>query len=135
VKILKIPTHPKRVDLKMRSPLAIVLLGLVQLYRKAVSPYLQPSCRYQPTCSAYALEAIETYGGLKGGWLALKRIGCCHPWGAHGYDPVPPKIIEKNMENLDVGHEKHDMSETHTLTKCHVGDKAPKDNKGTSQNG
>ncbi|MCH8334389.1 MAG: membrane protein insertion efficiency factor YidD [Proteobacteria bacterium] len=65
------------------------LLGLVWLYRNAVSPLLGANCRFQPTCSAYAAEALKRYGGFKGGWLVLKRIGRCHPWGGSGYDPVP----------------------------------------------
>jgi len=50
---------------------------------------LPPSCRYQPSCSAYAITAIQRYGAARGGWMALKRIGRCHPWGGQGYDPVP----------------------------------------------
>ena len=69
--------------------LAWPLLGLVWIYRNAISPLFGANCRYQPTCSAYAEEALRTYGAFKGGWLALKRIGRCHPWGGSGYDPVP----------------------------------------------
>ena len=65
------------------------LLGLVWIYRNAISPLLGTNCRFQPTCSAYAVEALQRYGGFKGGWLVLKRIGRCHPWGGSGYDPVP----------------------------------------------
>ena len=65
------------------------LLGLVWLYRNAISPLLGLNCRFEPTCSAYAMEALHRYGGFKGGWLMLKRIGRCHPWGGSGYDPVP----------------------------------------------
>jgi putative membrane protein insertion efficiency factor len=69
--------------------LAWPLLGLVWLYRYAISPLTGANCRYEPTCSAYAAEALKRYGAFRGGWLALKRIGRCHPWGASGYDPVP----------------------------------------------
>lgn len=63
--------------------------SLIRVYQKLVSPTLSPNCRYQPTCSAYALEAVERYGVLKGGWLAVKRIGRCHPLRPGGHDPVP----------------------------------------------
>ncbi|WP_084685275.1 membrane protein insertion efficiency factor YidD [Methylotuvimicrobium alcaliphilum] len=68
-----------------------LLLGIVRFYRLVISPLLPPSCRYQPTCSEYAIEAITRHGPFKGLWLTLKRLGRCHPWGSHGYDPVPPK--------------------------------------------
>lgn len=61
----------------------------IKFYRRFISPYLPNSCRYTPTCSQYAIEALQKYGPLKGGWLALKRILRCHPWGGSGYDPVP----------------------------------------------
>lgn len=66
-----------------------LMRGTIIIYRAAVSPFLPVSCRYAPTCSAYALEAIELHGPLRGLWLALARISRCHPWGAAGYDPVP----------------------------------------------
>ena len=69
--------------------LAKILLGLIRFYQYAISPMLPPRCRYQPTCSQYAIEAVRKYGALKGGWLAAKRIGRCHPRGGSGYDPVP----------------------------------------------
>ena len=69
--------------------LAAPLLGLVWLYSHTVSPLLGANCRFQPTCSAYAAEALRRYGAFRGGWLALKRIGRCHPWGGSGYDPLP----------------------------------------------
>lgn len=65
------------------------MLFLIRLYRRYVSPMLGPHCRYTPTCSQYAIEAIEKYGALKGGWLALRRILRCHPFHPGGYDPVP----------------------------------------------
>jgi uncharacterized protein len=66
-----------------------VLLALIRGYRYALSPWLGTQCRYTPTCSAYALEAIERHGSLRGGWLSLRRILRCHPWHAGGFDPVP----------------------------------------------
>ncbi len=65
-----------------------VLIGLVRFYQVALSPYFPNSCRYSPTCSQYMIEAIQKYGILKGGFMGLKRIGRCHPWGGHGHDPV-----------------------------------------------
>lgn len=69
-----------------------ILIALVQFYRQQISPRRPPSCRYIPSCSAYALEALEKYGALKGGWLALRRLSRCHPFHIHEhdyYDPVP----------------------------------------------
>lgn len=67
-----------------------LLIALVKFYRRAISPYTKPSCRYIPTCSQYALEALEKYGAVKGGFLAVKRICRCNPWSRHDpYDPVP----------------------------------------------
>ncbi len=68
-----------------------VLIALVKWYRRAISPLTPPSCRFTPTCSAYAIEALERFGAIKGSWLAVKRILRCHPWGGSGYDPVPEK--------------------------------------------
>jgi putative membrane protein insertion efficiency factor len=69
--------------------LAWPLLALVGLYRLLISPWLGNNCRFDPSCSAYAVEALREYGAFRGTWLAIKRIGRCHPWGASGYDPVP----------------------------------------------
>lgn len=67
-----------------------VLVALLKAYRFAISPLYGQVCRYHPTCSAYALGAVETHGALRGSWLAVRRVGRCHPWAAGGYDPVPP---------------------------------------------
>ncbi len=67
-----------------------LLIAAIRFYRKNISPLRPPCCRYYPTCSAYAMEAIEKYGALKGGWLALRRILRCNPFSRHDpYDPVP----------------------------------------------
>lgn len=66
----------------------IALFG-IRFYQRYISRYTPPSCRFQPTCSQYGYEAIDKYGFLKGGWLATKRIGRCHPFNPGGYDPVP----------------------------------------------
>lgn len=65
------------------------LLIPVYFYKYAISPLFPPVCRYTPTCSEYAVQAIKKHGAFKGFWLAVKRIGRCHPWGGKGYDPVP----------------------------------------------
>ncbi|UTH75631.1 membrane protein insertion efficiency factor YidD [Chromobacterium sp. IIBBL 290-4] len=65
------------------------LILLIRFYQLAISPWLAPRCRFQPTCSSYAIEAVSKHGALKGGALAARRICRCHPWGGSGYDPVP----------------------------------------------
>ena len=72
----------------MWNPLKYLFIGLVKFYQYCISPLTPASCRYTPTCSQYALEALQKYGAFKGGWMALKRIVRCHPWGGYGYDPV-----------------------------------------------
>ncbi|MDO8915048.1 MAG: membrane protein insertion efficiency factor YidD [Coriobacteriia bacterium] len=63
--------------------------GLIRGYKTLISPILGPSCRFTPTCSTYALTSVERFGVIRGGWLAAKRIGRCHPWNPGGHDPVP----------------------------------------------
>jgi len=62
---------------------------MIRLYQHVISPWMMPGCRYTPTCSEYGVQALQKHGLLKGCWLTLKRILRCHPWGGHGYDPVP----------------------------------------------
>ena len=80
------------------SPLAQFLRGIVFAYRYTLSPLLGPRCRFHPTCSAYALEAIGSHGAIKGGWLTLRRLGRCHPWHPGGYDPVPDRSAVRPTE-------------------------------------
>ena len=68
------------------------ILTLIRFYRRGISPFTPPSCRFIPTCSAYAADAVERHGSLRGGWLALRRVGRCHPFGGSGYDPVPSEL-------------------------------------------
>lgn len=67
-----------------------ILIALIRLYQLALSPFIGNQCRFTPTCSHYAREAVEKHGALKGGWMALRRIGRCHPLHPGGHDPVPP---------------------------------------------
>nr|WP_295660682.1 membrane protein insertion efficiency factor YidD [Polymorphobacter sp.] len=69
--------------------LSRILIAPIRAYKLVLSPLMPPSCRFQPTCSTYAIQAIERYGPAKGVWLGTKRICRCHPWGGSGYDPVP----------------------------------------------
>ena len=66
-----------------------VLIAVIRIYQAVVSPLLAPACRFEPSCSTFAVEAIARRGVVRGSWLALRRIGRCHPWGGFGYDPVP----------------------------------------------
>ena len=74
------------------TALRLILQVLVRGYQLMVSPFMPPCCRFAPTCSHYAIEALERHGVLKGLWLAMFRIGRCHPWGGDGYDPVPDRF-------------------------------------------
>ncbi len=73
----------------IKTAIASVFIVIIKFYKACISPLLPASCRYTPTCSAYSLEAIQKYGPFKGGWMAIKRIVSCNPWGGHGHDPVP----------------------------------------------
>ncbi|HLR26616.1 MAG TPA: membrane protein insertion efficiency factor YidD [Fodinibius sp.] len=72
-----------------------LFIGVVRVYQMIISPWMPKSCRFNPTCSAYSIEAFQKHGALKGLWLTIRRISRCHPWGDEGYDPVPEPKIEK----------------------------------------
>ena len=80
-----------------------LLLLLVRGYRRFVSPLLRPSCRFAPSCSAYAEEALRRHGGVRGGWLAVRRIARCHPFHPGGYDPVPDVVPGPSPRRAGVG--------------------------------
>ena len=75
----------------MKKALSLIFIFPIRCYQYAISPLLGANCRYSPTCSAYTVEAIKEWGPLKGLWMGIKRFSTCHPWGGHGYDPVPKK--------------------------------------------
>lgn len=83
------------------TPLAHILSWPIRAYRLILSPWVGYHCRYHPTCSQYALEALEKHGGIKGGWLAAKRIARCNPWGQCGHDPVPEPKSSPNSRTAD----------------------------------
>jgi len=73
----------------LKKILIFPFIILVRFYQAAISPFTPATCRFEPTCSSYTIQALEKHGLFKGGWLAIKRIFSCHPWGKSGYDPVP----------------------------------------------
>ncbi len=79
---------------KIPFSFAGILMLPVLLYRKCISPLLPPTCRFVPTCSAYALEALQVHGAWRGSYLTVRRLLRCHPWGGSGYDPVPPGKVK-----------------------------------------
>ncbi len=83
-----------------------ILLSLINIYRQYISPLFPPSCRFQPTCSQYALEAIDHFGTIKGSYLAIRRILKCHPFHEGGYDPIPSSLADMIEENKRVKDKK-----------------------------
>ena len=86
------------------NPVAAVLIALIKLYRLTLSPFIGRACRFQPTCSVYAEEAIRNHGVVRGCWLAARRLGKCHPWGPTGYDPVPTGSARKARDGVVSKH-------------------------------
>jgi putative membrane protein insertion efficiency factor len=84
------------VSVTVNQALAAPLVLLVRLYQRFISPMRPPTCRFYPSCSAYAVTALERFGPLRGGWLAARRLGRCHPWTAGGVDPVPMTWATRN---------------------------------------
>ncbi|MDQ3155575.1 MAG: membrane protein insertion efficiency factor YidD [Actinomycetota bacterium] len=80
------------------NPLKWAIVRLLRAYRFAISPLYGQVCRYHPTCSAYALQAVETHGAIRGTWLAVRRLLRCHPWSSGGYDPVPESPIHRGEQ-------------------------------------
>ncbi|WP_294736260.1 membrane protein insertion efficiency factor YidD [uncultured Flavobacterium sp.] len=77
--------------MKVGKLITLPFIALVRFYQQGISPFLPSACRYSPTCSQYTVEALQSHGLFKGGWMSLKRIISCNPWGGQGYDPVPKK--------------------------------------------
>jgi putative membrane protein insertion efficiency factor len=82
-----------------------VLVGLVRAYRAVLAPLLAPRCRFTPSCSAYAIDALQSHGALRGSWLTLRRLGRCHPFHRGGFDPVPPPAKSIKPEAASLGPE------------------------------
>jgi putative membrane protein insertion efficiency factor len=91
--------------LVIRVAVRAVLVVPIRIYQWTLSPLLGINCRYAPSCSEYAVEAIATRGFVRGGWLALRRIARCHPWGGSGYDPVPP--VRSDADHAPCHHAAH----------------------------
>ena len=89
-----------------------LLIGVLKLYRLVISPLYGNVCRYYPSCSAYALRAVEVHGAAKGTWLAARRLLSCHPWALGGYDPVPG--TPEHAEELRLQAARHDHEHTHS---------------------
>jgi putative membrane protein insertion efficiency factor len=85
------------------DPVRWVLIGLLRAYRLVISPLYGQVCRYHPSCSAYALEAVTDLGSIRGTWLTVRRLGRCHPWAAGGYDPVPPPRRSTESSRIRAG--------------------------------
>jgi putative membrane protein insertion efficiency factor len=92
---------PPAVDDERRSPLTRLPVALLRGYQRWVSPALPPTCRFYPTCSAYAIEALQVHGLLRGSWLTVRRLLRCAPWHPGGVDPVPPRPPRSARKNIE----------------------------------
>ena len=88
----------------MPNPVQFVALRLLRAYKWAISPMIPPSCRYVPTCSEYAMEAVDRYGAIRGTWMALMRLLRCHPFVKGGYDPVVQHVHTESAKSADCHH-------------------------------
>ena len=82
------------------TPVAVALRVLIRAYQIMVSPFFPACCRYWPSCSAYAAQAVRRHGAVVGSWLAVRRIARCHPWGGYGYDPVPERCCAGSCDDM-----------------------------------
>ena len=98
------------------DPVRALLIGLLRLYRLVVSPLYGQVCRYHPSCSAYALTAVEKHGSIRGTWLTVRRLARCHPWAEGGYDPVPGTAVVYDDEPAAVGISEQSTSARHDDT-------------------
>jgi uncharacterized protein len=87
----------------LKNGAKFVVLYLLRGYKLLISPFLPVACRYVPTCSEYAMEAVERYGAVRGGWMAFARVMRCHPFGGSGYDPVTKRLSENEALNGETG--------------------------------
>ena len=92
------------------NPINWLLIKIIRFYQLFLSPLLGKNCRYEPTCSHYSIEALKTHGVFKGFYLSLKRILSCHPWGGHGYDPIPPKIRKESRTRHQCDEKTHEST-------------------------
>jgi uncharacterized protein len=100
-------SEDQAVPVRKAGPVARVLLVPVTLYRRWISPVLPPSCRFEPSCSAYAVEALTAHGALRGSWLTVRRLLRCGPWHPGGYDPVPHRHTDRDAAPAATGTDHH----------------------------